>query len=260
MHIKRGTERSDGKVFWGYDYDSKDLKEVWITKIQFEKREMTRRSYLRKKIEDYKQKQLSLPKEERNYMGKYNPETGLYFIRVGSSGKEVWGTIEKLTHIRQLNKKARKKYHKKCYSIEKPNLVAGDPHPFEKGLFVVRTVGGKVFYGTKEQYLSKSERLRKTYKKYKLNHREEIERRKKQAKEKFVNFFRENPHLKRRRGDVDPVLNKVFWQYSVAGKEIWMSPEAFKEKRDKAISYRNSLRRKQKEEKNVGKSISSKNS
>ena len=36
-HIKRGTVREDGKVFWTY----RNNKECWITKQQYEKRENT---------------------------------------------------------------------------------------------------------------------------------------------------------------------------------------------------------------------------
>lgn len=259
MHIKRNTERPDGKLFWGYKNKNGRRVEIWITKIQFEKRNNTRLNYIRKKHEEYKQKQLSLPVEERNYMGKYNPETGLYFIRVSTVAKEVWGSLEQLNHIRDLNKKATKKYYKKCNSMNKPHVVPGDPHPTQDDLFVVRIMGGKVFYGTKEQYLDKARRARLIYKNYKQRHREKIKRRKKESKEKVFNFLKEHPHLRRSRGDIDPIYGKIFWQYNDCGKEIWMRPEEFVKKRNKANANRNLKRQKIKEARNVGKSISSKN-
>lgn len=259
MRIKRKTERPDGKVFWAYAIKNGKRVEIWISRAQFEKRENTRRKYVRQKQQEYQKNQLSLPDDQRNYIGKYNPENGLYFIRVSTVGKAVWGSLEQLNHLRNLNKKARKKYYIKCYTMQKLAVVPGDPHPTQEGVFVVRIMGGKVFYGTKDQYLEKSKKLINNYKKYKSKNKEEIKRRKKECREKNINFLKQHPHLKRSRGDIDPICRKIFWQYNEYGKEVWMRPEVFEKKRNKANANRNLKRQKNKEAKNVGKSISSKN-
>jgi hypothetical protein len=34
--------------------------------------------------------------------------------------------------------------------------------------------------------------------------------------------------ITRRRGDIDPILNLIFWKYnSLSGNEIWLRPEKF---------------------------------
>ena len=52
-HIKRGTVREDGKVFWVY----RKGKEVWATKEQYDKRENTRKAYVRMCQQEYKKSQ-----------------------------------------------------------------------------------------------------------------------------------------------------------------------------------------------------------
>lgn len=247
MKIKRKTSRKDGKVFWGYKNKKGVRSEIWITLQQFEKREKTRRLYVRKNQEEFTQQQLMLPVEERWHVGKYNPENGLYFIRVGSNGKPTFGTKDKLDALRKINKISRKKYNQNCKNLPLPSVCVGDQHPSNPSLYVKRIFGNKIFYDTFDRVQDKIRRLKLSYKNYKIRHKEEIKKRNLKAKEEKKKFFRENAHLKRSRGDIDPILGLIFWGYKDNGKEIWCTPEKFQAKRLQTIQKRRRQRQLRKE-------------
>ncbi len=146
----RGYVREDGMVY----LRKKEGKEIWGTKERFEKMEKNRLEYMEKKRLEYNQ----IPVEKRIKIGTYNPETGLYFIRIGGNLAPIWGTKEKL-----------------------------------------------------EQYKNMKKTMAKNYKMAKL-------------KTKVI-IPKDSP-LRRRRGDIDPVLNLVFLKYDLyTGQEVWTTKE-----------------------------------
>ena len=96
MAIKRKTVREDGKIFWAYKHKNGTKKEVWLSPKVFERWDQVRKNYVNKKYKKYLEQQNELPEEDRNYRGKCDPQTGLYFIRVSTSGKPVFGSKEEL--------------------------------------------------------------------------------------------------------------------------------------------------------------------
>jgi len=228
MRLKRNTERADGKVYWSTKIINGVKKEVWITKEQFKKWNAGRLKYVREKTLAYHEEQKKLPKEERNYFGKLDPVSGLYFCKISSSGKPVFVTFEKLQEYKARSNIRKKRYYQRCKQFERPAVYLGDKHPSIDGLFVKRICNNKVFYGTYEEAQKCIQSLKNSYKKYKQKHKDAIKMRQKQSKQKVLAFLKENPQLRRKRGDVDLVLNRVFWQYDDRGNEFWLSQEKFK--------------------------------
>lgn len=135
-HIKRGTVREDGKVFWVY----RKGKEVWATKEQYDKRENTRKAYVRMCQQEYKKSQAKKLPHERNYVGKYDSSKNLYFIRISTSGKEVWGSKFQLNEYRKRLNDRRRDMTKRLNEIQ-TDLKFGDPNPNNPKEFVCFFIG-----------------------------------------------------------------------------------------------------------------------
>jgi hypothetical protein len=246
MGIHRGTTRPDGKMFWAYRYRYGKKTEIWIKPEQYQRRENTRIAYARNRNNKMREKIQAVPLEERNHVGKYCPEKGLYFLRSYVSGNAVYGTLEELKAFRLKQKKRNRNYLDSCKErFPLPNLSFGDQHPNDPNLFVVAVRRNKLFFGTREQYESKRQRLNESYKKYKQKNREIIKIKNKKITEEKTKFLNENPHLKRFRGDIDPLFNKIFWGYSSIHNEVWLKPDVYHQRRLRA-NKRTSLLKKNK--------------
>lgn len=244
MGIRRNTPRADGKVFWAYKYRKGEKIEVWITPEQFERREVTRRKYAKKQAQKCLENKIRLPKEERNHIGQYNPETGLYFIRYDDKGLPVWRVKEFLDKLRARNKISRKIYSQKGKLLPLPNVCVGDPHPETSGLYVKCIRNRRIFYGTMEEVEELKSRLSKTYKKYKQKNKQEIKLKNASRRKEIMKSL--NSELKRKRGDIDPMAQKIFWGYNGRGDEVWFKKEIFVIKRNCFIKKRREQRARRK--------------
>lgn len=238
---KRKSRRADGKVFWGM----KGNKEIWITEEQFEKWDEARKKYTRKRA---KQWQKNLPVEQRIKKGTYDSNTDLYFYGYSGIGKPIWITKDKFENYKEKARICRKNYYDRLKKLPLPKYCIGDKHPEDPNLVVVRLYGNKVCWGTEDQAKSVSMSRLQSYKKYRENRGQIRKASANEKKQKVLQFLSENPHLKRSRGDKDLVLNRIFWGYSVWGTEMWMTPEKFEAKVNKAKLARNILREKKKNE------------
>ena len=167
MAIKRKTVREDGKIFWAYKHKNGTKKEVWLSPKVFERWDQVRKNYVNKKYKKYLEQQNELPEEDRNYRGKCDPQTGLYFIRVSTSGKPVFGSKEELEKYINQNKKTKSRYYYRCIKLPAPTFCVGDPHPQTPNLFVKRIFGHKIYWGTKKEADKNIENRNNSYKKYK---------------------------------------------------------------------------------------------
>lgn len=79
--MKRGTVRSDGMVYYKYSGE----RGVWIDKEKYESKVRAKRDYQRMCYAKYRERN---PKPRR--FGELDPKTGLRFVGVGTSGKEIW--------------------------------------------------------------------------------------------------------------------------------------------------------------------------
>lgn len=260
MPIKRKTVRQDGKMFWAYRYKKGKKIEVWLSPDVFERWDETRRKYTRKRYDEFVKKIKDGSQDKKYSRGKYDPETGLYFIRVSTCGKPVFGSIEELQKYINQNRKAKRKYYSRCSKLNPPSVCVGDPHPTTEGLFVKRIYGNKVFYGTIEEAKKHLDSRRQSYKKYKQNNKAAIKERSKNIRNARMEKIKMNPILKRRRGDIDPVLGKIFWEYNYLGNEIWLHREEFEKKHAKIKQDRKNHHLKRKEAGYDRRSVSSKNS
>jgi hypothetical protein len=242
--IRRNTPRADGKVFWAYKHVKGEKIEVWITPEQFERRECTRRKCAKKQAQKRLEAQMRLPKEQRNRAGDYNPETGLYFIRYDNKGLPVWRAKEFLDKLRARNKISRKIYSQKGKLLPLPNVCVGDPHPETSGLYVKCIRDRRIFYGTMEEVEKIKSRLSKTYKKYKQKNKEKIKLKNASRREDIMKSL--NSDLKRKRGDIDPITQNVFWGYSGRGDEVWLKKDMFLIKRAYCIKKRREQRARRK--------------
>jgi len=228
--MKRGTIREDGKVFARMQRGTP----LWITKEQYENREIKRKAYIKKCLELYKKL-----KREPKSIGDYDHRKNLYFIGISSAGKEVWRNKFFLDKFRKRQDLRRKKYVKKCSDLPVKNLKFGDQNPDNPNLFVIHKVGNKYFFGNKKKLEEKKESLRIAYAKKHL----------KSKKKRKINM--DNIAVKLKRGAVREQDNYIFFQYNSIGKEIWFTPEIYKLKRDKEIIKRRELRIKEKEAKQL---------
>ena len=228
--MKIGTIREDGKVFARMQRGV----QLWLTKEQYENREIKRKIYVKKCLELYKK----LKKEPRS-IGDYDHRKNLYFIGISSSGKEVWRSKVFLDKFRKRQDLRRKEYVKRCSDLPVKNLKFGDQNPDNPNLFVIHKVGNKCFFGNKKKLKEKKESLRITYAKRYLK-----SKKKKQT-------IMSNITVKLKRGAVREQDNYIFFQYNRIGKEIWLNPEIYKLKRDKEILKRREKRRREKERKQL---------
>jgi hypothetical protein len=231
--INRGTVRADGKVFWAYKSRNGKKFECWVTPEQLKKWDEGRRRYVQAKRAEYLDQQSKLPPEERNHFGKYNPENGLYFIKVGTNGKPMWGNLEKLQKYKKALIDNDAKYRKNLKdNLPPPSVCVGDKHPTDNNLYVIRIWSNKVYYGTLEKLNSRRQKSVESGRLYSAKNREAIRTRALNKRKKLREFLAENPHLKFSRGDVDPITNQFFWGYSCIGKEVWLDQETFKNRRN----------------------------
>lgn len=224
--MKRGTVREDGKVFARYLYG----KELWITKEQYEKREKTRKEYVKNCLLAYRK----MCKEKKSF-GDCNHSKNLYFIGISSSGKEIWRSRTYLEKFRKKQNLNKRKYTERCKMLPKTNLKFGDQHPENPNLFVTLKIGNKCFFGDKKKLEEKKEQNRIIYAKRYFK-----------AK-KIKQIIMENTAVKKRRGETREEDNLIFFGYDRIGKEIWYRPEIYHHKRNKEILKRREKRKKAKE-------------
>jgi hypothetical protein len=226
--VKQGTIREDGKIFARIQRG----KPLWLTKEQYENREIKRKIYVRKCLELYKK----LKKEPKS-IGDYDHRKNLYFIGISSSGKEVWRNKFFLDKFKKRQDSRRKEYIRRCSDLPVNNLKFGDQNPDNPNLFVIHKVKNKCFFGNKKKLEEKKESLRIAYAK----------RHFKSKKKRKINM--DNIKVKLKRGAVREQDNYIFFQYNGIGKEVWLAPEIYNEKRNKEIFKRREIRRKEKEAK-----------
>ena len=226
-HIKRGTVREDGKVFWVY----RKGKEVWATKEQYDKRENTRKAYVRMCQQEYKKMQAGKPPHERNYLGKYDSSRNLYFIRVSTAGKEIWGSKFQLNEYRKRLNDRRKDMTKRLNELQ-TNLKFGDPNPNNPKEFVCFFIGKKPYFGSAKKLEERKKSRAITYRKLDMFYR---------TKRMFALHALEK---RIRRGTVNEETGLIFWEYNEAGKEKWFSKEEFKLRHEKEKIRRNKYRKK----------------
>ena len=231
-HIKRGTVREDGKVFWTY----KDDKECWITKEQYDKRENTRREYVRRCRENYRKRQLAKHPVHRNFIGKYDIARNLYFSHISSSGKEVWISKDQLEKKRKRHTMYRRKmYHKLKEQHPVTGLKIGDRNPENPNEYVVFFIGNKPYFGSKS-HLEKRRESRE------ISYRKRNEKYKRLREEKLNNLEK-----RIKRGTVDPETGLIFLHYAQNGKERWITNEKYqyileRERKNKRKQYINSCK------------------
>lgn len=226
---KRGTVREDGMVF------ARMLrgKEIWLTKESYERRENTRKKYVRACADAYKERQVKKPIEDRNYLGRYDPYTDKYFLGVTSSGKEIWGSKQRLAHIRNSQNIRRKRFAQRCLKHNDPSMSVGEPHPTIKGLFVILRIGNKLYFGDKERLEQKIASRKRSYYKRDIKYRH---------KRKLL--LKDMAH-KHKRGDIR-ADGLIFWEYRLSMKEVWLTPEDFRVKHQATCERRRINRRNRK--------------
>jgi hypothetical protein len=211
--IKRGTVREDGKIYYPFN----QTKGIWLTKKQYDNRCQRVKEYQKRCYNMY----LQTRKRKRKF-GEYCVTKNLYFIRVSSSGKEVWKSKEYYLRIREDRKNYQKKYYSKSSLLPKTNLKFGDQNPNNPKQFVLRKTGNKIIFGTANQLKDRRQILRNIYKKRNLKY-----------KIRRCELIR-----KYKRGDINPINQKIFWYYSNSGNEIWLTKEEFDFRLKKYIEKR----------------------
>ena len=224
--MKRGTIREDGKVFARI----LEGKEIWLTKEQYEKREKSRKEYIKRCMKSYYSRRKSVRK-----IGEYDHNKNLYFCGVSSSGKEVWRKKQYLDRIIKAMVNSKKRYIQKCKTNYPPTtLKFGDKNPLNPNEYVVFKVGNKVFFDSLKRLNEIKEKKRMIYVKRYFK-----------AKKIRKNIL-DRIENKKRRGDSRLEDNKLFWEYNRVGKEIWLDPEIFHLKRKKSCERRSLCRKKRK--------------
>ena len=215
MKLRLGTKREDGMIFWGL----RSGKEIWLLPDKFAARIAKRRDYQKKCRQAYKERQSRKNEMDRNYLGKYDFARNLYFIGVNSAGKEVWGTKAELESSREQHRELGSVYRKRCIeNYEKTDLVFGSPHPTQTGLFVVRKIGNKLFWGDKKELERRRESVLISRNKRKII----LQKRRK--------LFRETIGDKKLTRGTVREDGKIFWKYNPNCYEEWLTPERFEEK------------------------------
>jgi len=251
VHIKRRTVREDGKIFWGYKRYKKSKYPIWIRPETFAKWEEVRRAGARRKNLRDKEKARKIYENPPKF-GTFNPETGLFYLRKTADGIGRWGTRDEYEKLKERINKYKKAYVERCklkYPV--PEICPGDKHPTKEGLFVIRIIGHKPQYGTWQEYVNRKEKMLQIYKNYRKNNKEQIKEKRKSARQAAFDMLAQNPHLRRKRGDIDPIFKKLFWKYNGIGKEMWVTPEEFERRRLLVNSSKRKWRAKKHEQKNV---------
>jgi hypothetical protein len=239
VKIKRGTVRKDGKIFWCYKIKNGTRFPCWLTPEQFKNWDAKRKEYSLKKRAEYKAQQAALPPEERNYTGKQDPVTGLYFLQVLNNGKPQFGNLEQLKEFQLKVRLRSKKYHTKCRQQNPPPSVCiGDKHPTDANLCVIKIWGNKVYYGTWEKLQKRRESHRRKDQNYRDMNRERLNQHRSAIKKKVMEVFKTNPELKMKRGYINPITKEIFWVYDAYGREVWLHIDEFNRRRNNACQKR----------------------
>lgn len=221
---KKGAVREDGLIYLKSRKTRSGQKEVWVDSDTYKRHLETQRLYRKKRYGAYLQ---SLGGRKRPKIGQLDPATGLYYITVTGVGAERWGTAEELEKYRRSNNER----SKKCQRLRPKTLskvCVGQPHPQEPGLFAVIVRGNYVKYGTAEELAEKRSKWREKNRLYRMTNRERLAKIHKERYDERKRQLDSDPSLRRRRGDIDPVLNLVFWVYSGTLRERWVTPERYK--------------------------------
>ena len=225
--MKRGTVREDGRIFWGHRGPKIQKKEIWLTPESFVMMQAQLSNRQKQKLQDYRDAQNKLPPEERNYKGKFIPETGLYFAYVNSGGKPIYKTKEEYDIWANGLRKIKTNYHRRCKNLPLPTVVLGDRHPTDPNLYVKNIYGNKVFYGTLEE-VNETKALRcKRYQRYHSKNKKSRKESYKKIRQERFKVIDASPQGRRKKGEIDVILGKIFWGYSYLAKEIWMTKEVF---------------------------------
>lgn len=231
--LRRGAERSDGKIFWAYRKGKKEKRyEIWVTKEKYEKNNLLRLQKYRLCIQKYKESQLKLPVEDRNSFGKFNSQVGLYFIRLSSKGEPKFGTLEDVYQYKIKKRKQQRNCYAKIRSrIPLPSVCLGDQHPSDPNLFVIEIRNHQVKYGPFEKLKARREKLKQQSREYRQKKGAELIEKYRDIRQSKQKERRENTHLKFRRGDINPITEFRFWGYSSLGNEIWLPYEEFMQRK-----------------------------
>lgn len=233
---KEGFVREDGMVYWRY---RKDRGHVWLTQEKYKEYVDARKKYRLFCAQEFYKMREKIDPMDRSYFGKYSFAKNKYYIGISTSGKEVWVHKEKYLKYREKQNANRNKFAAKLRMLEKPSLKIGDPHPENNELFVCYFIGNKPYFGSKE----KLETIRENRK---------ISCRKRDIK--YLRLRRETllkMANKRRRGDLHPDQDKIFWEYNNRGAEKWLSCEEFKRRHELELQRRKLNRLKSKDKQNV---------
>lgn len=227
--FKQGFVREDGMRFWGY----RDGKEVWISEESYQMRRESRRQYRRRVrqmgLEHLKRKDPM----DQPYLGKYDFSRNLYFLELGSNGKEVWGTKQQLEHFKERRRIGNDRYIDRCALLPDLNLRHNDPHPDNPNLFVLRKVRNKCFFGTAEE-------LAKVLEQRRITSRKGNQLRKYKRRMTILKLGAERLNRGVERNGM------FFWNYTAAGREKWVTPEqfAFLKEQSRQISKRTRQKKK----------------
>jgi hypothetical protein len=238
IRLKRGAVREDGKIFYAYRSCKRNSTAIWLSPESYKRVIDRDRARSKRLLQNYKEKQNSLPPEERNYKGKFIPETGLYFAYVNTSGVPIYKNEAEYNKWLERRRSTHRRFHARCKQLPAPSCLLGDPHPTIPNLFVKRIYGHKVTYGTLEEATRARLKRNESCKKHRDIHKERRKKRLQELRNARMNFLKENPHLRRSRGDIDPVLGQIFWGYSNMGNELWYDPARFAEKKAKFSAQR----------------------
>lgn len=229
---KEGAQREDGKYYWRYDKYKN--KEIWISKEQLDRRRATRTAYRKACAEEYYKRQAKKPIEDRNYFGKYDFAKDKYFAGVSASGKEIWYPKEKFLKLKMRCNKNKRDFVARQKKYTGKHAKIGDVSPDNPSLFCIFKIGNKPYYGSAEKLEqwreSRGISYRKRNIKYGKKRREILSKLEKRIK----------------RGYVHPENGTIFWEYNCYGKEIWLSSDVFKIKREAHIQIRRNYRLKEK--------------
>ena len=219
--MKRGYVREDGMVY----ARMLDGKPLWLTKEQYERREESRKKYVKECFAMYKRRRQYIKK-----IGEYDHRKNLYFVGVSSSGKEIWRSRAFYERFLEKVKRSKSRYNQRCKELPPTDLVIGSPHPTKPGIFVTNKVGNKCFFGNKAKLQKRLESIRMAYTKrhYKSKKRRAL------ALEGII---------RKKRGETRLEDNKIFFEYNRVGKEIWLDPVEFHKKRNMDCERRRQYRK-----------------
>lgn len=160
-------------------------------------------------------------------------EDGMVYLRK-VRGKEVWGTAEQFANLEKWRKNYMEKRRNdfRLLPIEK-RFKIGDYNP-ENGKYFIRLSGNLTpMWGTPEDVIKFRNQRREIKEKY-------------VARKKEERLNQNKPEHRWKRGDIDPILNLVFFKYNyLTGAEFWYTREKFDHmlKKDKECRKRNAVQK-----------------